>query len=286
MIPFSKMHGCGNDFVLVDGRNRDFDWPSLAVDMCDRHFGVGADGVLVAAPSDVAAIRMRMFNPDGSEAEMCGNGIRCFAKYVVECGVMPPESFRVETGAGALTVEPFMEAGRVTGARIGMGQPVVAPELVPVNLDGGNGAAAPAGGPVLNYPVAVNGRTLPMTFVSLGNPHAVTFLDEPVEDFPLAEIGPQVERHPLFPKRTNFEIVSVVDPSRIKVRVWERGAGLTLACGTGACAAAAAARLQGLTGNVAQVELPGGALNIEWDGRGEMFMSGPAEEVFRGEWTR
>lgn len=281
MMHFSKMHGCGNDFVVVDGRHEEIDWSSLAVEMSDRHFGIGSDGLLVVSGSDVAPIRMRMYNPDGSEAEMCGNGIRCFAKYVVERGIMPIEPFTAETGAGVLTVQPFLERRRVTGARIGMGQAILEPALVPVSLEGSNGS-----GPVLDYPVAVNGRTLPMTFVSMGNPHAITLLDEPVEAFPLAEIGPQVEHHSLFPKRTNFEIVSVVDRSHLKVRVWERGAGLTLACGTGACAAAAAAHLHGLIDDVAEVELPGGTLTIEWDGQSEVHLSGPVEEVFQGEWLR
>lgn len=285
-MKFTKMHGTGNDFVVVDGRNLQADWPSLARAMSDRHFGVGSDGLLVVATSEVAPVRMRMFNPDGSEAEMCGNGIRCFAKYVLEQRIVQPNGpLSVETGAGVLTVHPRWEKGRVRGARVAMGQPQLRPEDVPVNLPpAAHDQGKRVGEAVLDFPVEVDGHHLLLTFVSMGNPHAVAFISEPVEQFPLEIVGPQMEHHSMFPNRTNFEVVNVFDSGRVKARVWERGAGLTLACGSGACALAVAARLHDYSGDQIEVELPGGTLTITWDGRGEVYLEGPAEEVFQGEW--
>ncbi|MBI2862895.1 MAG: diaminopimelate epimerase, partial [Chloroflexi bacterium] len=243
--------------------------------MCDRHFGIGADGLLLAEPSQVADVRMRMFNPDGSESEMCGNGIRCFGKFIYETGRCQESVLTVETGAGVQTVELTVRQGRVEWVRAQMGTPRFQPKDIPVLLDISS---------VIDYPLSVSGRVVPITCVSMGNPHAVAFLEEPVDDFPLAEVGPQVEHHRLFPNRTNFEICNILEPDRLRVRVWERGAGLTLACGSGACAVVAAAYRKGLVRSPVSVHLPGGQLTIEWNGQMEMVMGGPAEVVFRGEW--
>ena len=277
---FVKMHGTGNDFVVLASPPQEADWPEWARRICDRHFGVGADGLIFAQPSATADLRMRMFNPDGSEAEMCGNGIRCFTKFVLESGQIDKRRtpLKVEMSAGLITVWPRWADGRVTHVRVGMGQPRFAPRQMPVSLPGALGSSK---GPVLDYPLDVGGHRLKLTFVSMGNPHAVHFL-EGEEAFPLLEVGPQVERHPLFPRRTNFEVVRLAGEGRLRAWVWERGAGPTLACGTGACAVMAAAHVKGIVGQKARVEMPGGPLAVEWDGRGEVFLTGPAETVYEG----
>ncbi|MBI4496469.1 MAG: diaminopimelate epimerase [Chloroflexi bacterium] len=278
-MQFVKMHGAGNDFVMVDARGLQRPWPELAVQVCDRHFGVGADGLILVLPAEGADFRMRIFNPDGSEAEMCGNGIRCFAKFVVEDRLLSQaqETLRVETLAGVLSVRPAWVQGRIAAVQVSMGQPRFQPEDLPVALP-----SSPAY--VWDHPLAVDGHALKLSFASMGNPHAVHFLETPVADFPLERIGPQVETHPLFPRRVNFEIARVVDRGHMDVRVWERGAGLTLACGTGACAVAAIAIARGLVDTPVEVRLPGGVLTIAWDGQGEVFMTGPVAEIFRGVW--
>ena len=279
-MQFVKMHGTGNDFVMVDARRLDADWEALARAMCDRHFGVGSDGLILALPSDRADLRMRMFNPDGSESEMCGNGIRCLAKFAVERGLAEPKdgAILVDTLAGLLRCEVFGLDGTVERVRVSMGKPRLAPAEIPV--------LAESSGPVLDLPVRVEGGDFRATCVSMGNPHAVHFQDQPVEDVELERVGPRVEHHPAFPRRVNFEIANVLGRDRLRMRVWERGAGITLACGTGACATAVAARLRGLVDDVVDVELPGGTVRIEWDGEGEVYLSGPAEVVFEGRWLR
>jgi diaminopimelate epimerase len=283
-MKFTKMHGAGNDYIYIDARDRDEDWVQLSRSMSDRHYGIGGDGIILILESQVADLKMRMFNADGSEGEMCGNGIRCFAKYAIERGIAQPskDGLKVETLAGVRTVVPFYQENRVSGARVSMGVPRLSPEDLPVSLDPSLGYLR---GPVLNYLFQVDGIKLPLTFVSMGNPHAVTFMSQLVREFPLHSIGPKVERHPMFPRRVNFEIVNDSGPNRFTARVWERGSGETMACGTGACAIAVAARLLGLSqGNKVDIKLPGGILTIEWDGEGEVFLEGPAEEVFSGEW--
>jgi len=279
-MQFVKMHGTGNDFVMLDAREMDGDWPALARAMCDRHFGVGSDGLILALPAVDADLTMRMFNPDGSEAEMCGNGIRCLAKFAVERGIAAPRdgAITVETLAGRLRCEVFGEDGIVERVRASMGRPRFAPAEIPV--------LAESSGPVLDLPVRVEGGDFHVTCVSMGNPHAVHFTDEPVAGIDLEHVGPRVEHHPAFPKRVNFEVANVLGRDRLRMRVWERGAGITLACGTGACATAVAARLRGLVDDVADIELPGGTVRIEWDGEGEVYLSGPAEDVFEGRWLR
>lgn len=277
------MHGIGNDFVLIDGRGLpSADWGAMARALCDRHRGVGGDGLLLVLDSAVADFRMRMFNPDGSEAEMCGNGIRCTAKYIYDRGLLRRESLAIETKAGVkqLRLRTIADStrragGAVEAVTVDMGKPRLAGRDIPVALD----MAA-----VMDYPLTVADIPLALTCLSMGNPHAVAFLEGDPAAFPLATIGPQVEHHPFFPQRVNFEVCRVLDGGRIAARVWERGAGETLACGTGACAVAVAARLKGLVGDSVRIELPGGALELEWDGVGEVRMTGPAAFVFRGVW--
>lgn len=276
MLDFIKMQGTGNDFVLIDGRiQSERDWPELARAMCDRHFGVGADGILLVRESTIADYRMVMYNPDGSEAEMCGNGIRCFAKYLYDTGDERYTELSVETGAGVkhLTVEAGGE--RAQRIVVDMGVPIFDPPAIPIAVGGTE---------VIDLPLRVNERSLSLTAVSMGNPHAIHFLDQDVREFPLERIGPRVETDPLFPRRVNFEIAQAMSPQHINVRVWERGAGITLACGTGACAVFAAARRKGLIGETATISLPGGNLEMRLGPRGQVLMAGPAAFVFQGEW--
>ncbi len=283
-MKFTKMHGAGNDYVYVDARSQEQDWPELARRMSDRHFGVGSDGLILIKGSDVADLRMSMFNADGSEAEMCGNGIRCFVKYAVDRSIVSGSngSVSVETLAGIRNIIPISEDGTVTGARVSMGPPILTPDEVPVKLDS---AGEYGSGPVLEYPFEMDGYDLPLSFVSMGNPHAVTFIDTSVAEFPLLTVGPKVETHPIFPRRVNFEIVNVDNPTHLTARVWERGSGETLACGTGACGIAVASILGGHSDNTVDITLPGGTLKVDWDGQGEVYLEGPAEEVFSGEWN-
>jgi diaminopimelate epimerase len=277
-VQFEKWQGTGNDFVLLEAQGEEHDWPGLARGMCDRHFGVGADGILLLLPSELADLRMRMFNPDGSEAEMCGNGLRCLVRHAVEGGLARPRDgcLRVETGAGVLTVELLSEDGREGWVRVGMGRPRFAPAEIPVLTD-----EAP---PVRNLSLAVDGQIVSVTCLSMGNPHAVHFHARAVATYPLERMGPMVETHPLFPQRVNFEVARVLNRELIEARVWERGAGTTLACGSGASAVMVAARLHNLVEDRVEVRLPGGTLLLEWDGEGEVYLSGPAERVFTGEW--
>ena len=295
-MKFTKMHGAGNDYVFVDGRSGERDWPALSVAMSDRHLGVGSDGVIVLQGAAEADIRMSMFNADGSQGEMCGNGIRCFVRFAIDRGAVSAgrSPITVETLAGVLEVAPGWEGGELTHASVSMGRPILDPAKIPVHVSGA--------GPVLDYPLTVGGRSFDLTFVSMGNPHAVAFVDEAVEDIPLHEIGPLVENHPIFPNRVNFEIVNVLGETALAARVWERGSGLTQACGTGACAIAVAARLHGLTGEKARpdgltgdeahpepvewvtVALPGGELTVRWPGDGEVMLNGPVAKVFEGTW--
>ena len=278
-ISFTKMHGIGNDYILIDAREVEKDWSQVAVDICDRHFGVGGDGILLIRDSDVADCRMQIYNPDGSEAEACGNGIRMFSKYIVEQGVVsaPEDRLVVQTLGAVGKIELSRSNGSVSSVRASMGPARLRPSQVPVALEDGPDV-------VMDYPVELGDRTVPVTCVSMGNPHAVHFTDIPVDEFPLLDVGPRVENHPFFPARVNFEIVNIIDRTHVRSRVWERGVGETLACGTGACAIAVASCLHGLTDSPVNVQLPGGSLVIEWDGEGDVFLSGPAEYVFTGVW--
>jgi len=278
-IVFVKMHGLGNDFVVI-GALDELPLPEeklgeFARFVCDRHFGVGADGVIWVLPSRVADFKMRIFNPDGSEAEMCGNGIRCAAKWFYDRDYAKGNTVQVETLAGVKTVWVQAEGGEAVAVTVDMGEPVFEQSLVPASLCEGREA--------IGVPLEVEGvGTFTASAVSMGNPHCVIFVND-VEDFPVETVGPKIEHHPAFPKRTNVEFVQVLSRNEMKVRVWERGAGLTLACGTGACASLAVAVKTGKTERKATVHLPGGALTIEWRDDGRVYMTGPAVEVFRGE---
>ncbi len=275
----TKMHGLGNDYIyLAPAREDEHDWPELSRRVSDRHFGVGSDGLILALPSKVADVRMRIFNADGSEAEMCGNGIRCLVKFAIEEGLVPAErdEVTVETLAGIKTIAVFRENGVVTAARVDMGPPSFDPSDLPAAVEGP--------GPVIDLPLTVDGVDLRLTLVSMGNPHAIHYVQTDPAGFPLERIGPLVEHHPLFPKRVNFQVVQVLGPGEVRHRVWERGSGITLASGTSASAVAAASRLRGLTGDRIVDHMPGGDLILEWDGAGSVFMTGPAVRVFDGEW--
>ena len=280
-MQFAKLQGAGNDYIAIDGRGVERDWGALSMAMSRQRFGVGSDGIVVVEESQSAQVRMRVFNPDGSEAEMSGNGIRLFAKFVIDRGIATPgqDGLTVETGGGVRRLVPRMEGGRMVAARVSMGAPVFEPSAVPVD-------AERMGNPerVFDYPLEVAGRTLEVTCLAVGNPHAVVFPDESVDEFPLLEIGPLVENHPLFPNRINFEIANVVDRGRLKARIFERGAGETLSSGTGSTAVAVAARMHGFTDDAVDVVVAGGVLRLEWPGAGEVYLEGPAVEVFSGVW--
>ena len=273
---FTKWQGCGNDFVLVNGfseRLDEEDLGALAQKICDRHYGIGADGLILVLPSKAADFRMRILNADGSEAEMCGNGIRCFAGVVHDEGLSDKEEFTVETGAGILVPRLQLADGKLQGVRVDMGEPTLAGDRIPVL---GFGAAH-----VVEQPIEAGGDTLSMTCVSMGNPHCVIFVED-AEAVPIEKLGPLLERHEAFPKKTNVEFAAVLDASHIRMRVWERGAAVTLACGTGSCATLVAAALTGRTERAAEVQLDGGRLQIEWAEDNHVYMTGPAEKVFAG----
>jgi diaminopimelate epimerase len=286
------MHGLGNDFILIDCLRpvgSALEPPALsalAQKLCHRRFGIGADQLLLLYPSKVADFRMRIFNADGGEVEMCGNGIRCFAKYIWDRGLSDKNVIEVETMAGVM--RPEKTNGLV---RVDMGKPVFEPEKIPVNISEKSEVGSLKSDeelntqnvkPIIDYPLQIADRELKMTFVSMGNPHAVIVVDN-VSEFPVAYYGPMIENHHLFPKRTNVEFVEVLNSSEMKMRVWERGSGETTACGTGASASAVASHLKGLTEKNVTVHLSGGDLFIEWAEDGHLYMTGPAVEVFAGE---
>ena len=274
---FTKMQGAGNDYIYVNC----FDDPppenpaEIARQISDRHFGVGGDGLVLICPSAAADARMRMFNADGSEAEMCGNAIRCVAKYLFEHDVVASETMRIETGRGVLSLELEVNEGSVDRVRVDMGEPILEAAQIPTTLEGT---------PVVNVPVTIAGETLVVTCVSMGNPHCVTFVDE-LSDKWVLRIGPAVESDPHFPRRVNAEFVQVLSPTEVRMRVWERGSGETLACGTGASAACVAGALAGRTQRKILAHLPGGDLELHWADDNHVYMTGPAVEVFSGEWT-
>lgn len=273
-MKFTKMHGCGNDYIYFNCLNTTIkDEVAAAIALSDRHFGIGGDGIILIKPSEIADFEMCMYNADGSRGAMCGNGIRCVAKYVYDKGLTTGEEFTIESMGAVKYIEVTPINGKAELVKVDMGEPEFAPENIPVDLDGDS---------VVNHPIRVDGVQYEMTCVSMGNPHAVVFLDTPVEDFPLEKIGPLFEKHPVFPDRTNTEFVSVIDDHTIAMRVWERGSGETLACGTGACASAVAANLCGYCGREVTVKLLGGELNINWQADNHIKMTGPATVVFEG----
>jgi diaminopimelate epimerase len=274
---FCKMHGAGNDYVYVDcfANPMPHDPAGLSQRISDRHRGVGSDGLILICPSEQADARMRMFNADGSEAEMCGNGIRCVAKYLHDHGLVRKPRLTVETGRGVLTLDLDVHDGRVCQVTVDMGEPILEAARIPTTLPGD---------PPKDAALELPDRTLRVTCVSMGNPHCITYVDAVTDEWVLG-IGPKVERHPAFPRRTNAEFVRVNRPNDVTVRVWERGSGETLACGTGACAVAVAGVLTGRTQRQIIAHLPGGDLQLYWSEKdNRVYMTGPAVEVFSGEW--
>jgi diaminopimelate epimerase len=274
-MKFTKMHGLGNDYIYVNCFSETVEDPSkVAKFVSDRHFGIGSDGLVLIMPSDKADFRMRMFNSDGSEAEMCGNAIRCVGKYVYDNGLTKKNLVSIETLAGIKILELSIKNNSVELVRVDMGEPILKPVNIPVLSDKEIFKAEL---------VTVNGREFKVTCVSMGNPHAVSYV-ESVDDFPLEQFGPKMETHNLFPRRINAEFVEVVDRTTLKMRVWERGAGETLACGTGACAVLVASVLNGISERKATVKLLGGDLIVEWDeNNNHVYKTGPAVKVFEGE---
>lgn len=282
---FSKIQAAGNDFVVIDARKLEADWPSMACDMCDRHFGAGADGIILVCDSDSADFRMRIFNADGSEAEACGNGLRSFAKYVLDRELTGNSTFTIATMAGTRKVEAFFENGFVKKVKTSMGMPTLNADEIPVLLEK---AYRNRGGvdimSLLESDIVLEGMTVTVSMVSMGNPHAVAFTEGDVYRYDLEKIGPLIEHNSIFPRRTNFEVIHITNRNEVKARVWERGVGETLACGSGACAIAVVTILKGYTDNKVDIMLPGGTLSIEWDGVGEVFLTGPVEAVYEGVW--
>ena len=276
-MKFTKMQGIGNDYVYVNCLQETIENPSeLAKKISDRHYGVGSDGLIMINPSDKADFEMEMYNADGSRGEMCGNGIRCVAKYVYDYGLTDKTSISVETLAGIKYLDLTVEDGKVVLVKVDMGKPMLRPEEVPVVSEKEE---------VIDEPITVDGQEYRMTCVSMGNPHAVVFIDQDVKEFPLETVGVKFENHERFPKRVNTEFVNVLDRHTAQMRVWERGSGETLACGTGACAVAVACALNGLAEDEVTVKLLGGDLQIKWDReKNTVYMTGPAEVLFDGEW--
>ncbi len=271
------MHGIGNDYVYVST----FDQPApadpsrLAVAISDRHFGVGSDGLILIEPSRSADARMRMFNADGSESEMCGNGVRCVAKYIHDHGIAARPRVTVETGRGVLTLDLEVEGGKARRVRVDMGPPILRGSDIPTTLPGN---------PPIDAPVQAAGHSLAVTAVSVGNPHAVVYVED-LAHFPVEAVGAALEVHPSFPRKVNVHFVEVISPAEVRMRTWERGTGITLACGTGACAVAVAGVLNRRTGSKLLAHLPGGDLELAWEGADSpVFMTGSATEVYSGEW--
>lgn len=275
-MKFTKMHGIGNDYVYVNCLKEEVKYPEkVSKFVSDRHFGIGSDGLILIQPSKKADFEMAMYNADGSRGEMCGNGIRCVAKYVYDYGLTDQTKISVETLAGIKELELTVEEGKVSLVKVDMGAPELAAEKIPVVSEKEQAVAVP---------LEAAGKVYEMTCVSMGNPHCVIFLEEDVRELDLEKIGPLFERHPRFPKRINTEFVNVIDRNTLRMRVWERGSGETLACGTGACATAVAAMINGKADHEVTVKLLGGDLQIAWEGGdASVFMTGPAAAVFDGE---
>lgn len=271
---FTKMQGIGNDYIYIDCYHNKIDAPvPLALKLSDRHFGVGSDGLILIQPSDVADCKMDMYNADGSRGKMCGNGIRCVGKYVYERNICKKETLTVETLSGIKSLHLEISNDQVSAIEVNMGEPVFKASEIPVDFPKEQ---------VQNEPVSIGGTSYTITCVSMGNPHCIVYVDD-VESLPLEKIGPLFENHPMFPERINTEFVQVIGKNELKMRVWERGSGETLACGTGACAAACASVWNGVADSQVTMHLKGGDLHIRWDRENnQIFMKGPAEFVFDG----
>lgn len=278
-MKFTKMHGCGNDYVYINCFEEKVANPEkLAQAMSDRHFGIGSDGIVLIMPSEVADCRMRMFNADGSEAEMCGNASRCVGKYVYDRGIVKKNPVRLETMCGIKVIEVHTDAeGKAETLTVDMGEPILAPKDIPVVADSEH---------VVDLTLSSCGKDFDFTCVSMGNPHAVTFIDTPVKEFEVEKYGPSLEVDSHFPRKANIEFVEIVDETHLRMRVWERGTGETLACGTGTCATVVASNIKGICPRVpVEVELVGGKLTIEWKPEdNHVYMTGPATFVFDGIW--
>ena len=274
-MKFTKMHGCGNDYIYVNCLEEKVpNTVEAAKKLSDRHFGIGSDGLILIHPSDKADFRMEMYNADGSESAMCGNGVRCIAKYVYDYGLTDKTKVELETKAGIKYLDLKVENGKVSMVTVDMGEPILVPRDIPVASDKER---------VIAEPITVGGTDYEFTAVSMGNPHAVVFVED-TESIDIEEIGPKFEFHEMFPERVNTEFIQIVDKKRINMRVWERGTGETLACGTGACASVVACVLNGLTDNEVFVHLLGGDLLVKYDQKqNKVFMTGPAVTVFDGE---
>jgi len=273
-MKFTKMHGLGNDFIFFENPdNQEMDYPTLAIKLCHRQLGIGADGIIAVLPSEVADLRMRIINADGSEANMCGNAIRCYAKYAFERGLVRSKTFRIETFAGIIIPEVIVENGKVVSVRVNMGAPDIRRTAIPML---GDELAA------INVMLPIDDNEINITSVLMGVPHTMIFVDD-LESVDVKSFGQMVEKHPFFPKGTNVNFVEVVDRNRVKLRTWERGAGATLACGTGSCATAVASILNEHTDRTVVIELQYGELLIDWAENGTVYMTGPAEESFSGE---
>ncbi len=288
-MKFTKMQGIGNDFVMLDCLRSPIpeeNLPELSRKLTDRKFGIGGDGIVLVLPSRTADLRMRMFNPDGSEAEMCGNGIRCFAKYAFDRKLIDETQLKVETAAGVKSLQLITRGGKVEAVRVDMGQPRLKRSEIPTICNQGDQAdqadQCDEADKVVAEPLKIDGRKFDITAVSMGNPHVVIFEDN-ISSVDLERFGPLIENHRAFPQRTNVHFVQVCGPSETVIRTWERGVGVTLACGTGACATVVAGVLNNKTGRNVWVHLPGGDLQIEWTADNRVMMTGPAEEVFEGE---
>ncbi|MCH5255976.1 MAG: diaminopimelate epimerase [Lachnospiraceae bacterium] len=279
-MKFTKMQGCGNDYIYIDGAVEKLaqeDKPAFVRKISDRHFGVGGDGAIFINPSDEADFEMEMYNADGSRAEMCGNGIRCVAKYVYDKGLTDKTDISVISCEKVKYLKLFIKDGKVDTVKVNMGAPELVPENIPVVADAGKDS-------VISEPITVRGKEYKMTCVSMGNPHAVVFIDD-VDNLEIEQIGPYIEKHERFPNKTNTEFVKVLDRKTVQMRVWERGTGETLACGTGCCATVVACILNGLTDETVTVKLLGGELEITWDRENNLvYMTGPAVTAFEGEY--
>lgn len=281
-MQFTKMHGAGNDYVYVDCFTHETpENPSdLSVQVSNRHTGIGGDGLILIRPSEVADARMQMFNADGSESEMCGNGIRCVAKFVYDHDICKKDLLNIETGAGILALEVAVENGKVQQVRVDMGEPILLADEIPTKINGGSDS----GNRVVDVPLSVGGHEFQVTCVSMGNPHCVIFVDKATDELVLG-LGPKIENDPRFPSRVNVEFVEFISPTEVRQRTWERGSGETLACGTGASAVCVAGVLTGRTERQLTNHLLGGTLKLEWDeSSNHVFMTGPATEVFSGTW--
>lgn len=282
-MKFTKMEGCGNDYVYVNGFTETVeDKPAMARKVSDRHFGIGSDGLIFINPSKVADCEMEMYNSDGSRSEMCGNGIRCVSKFAYDNGIVNKTSLSVETLAGIKYIDLKMSQGEVVGAKVNMGKPILVPSEIPCDV---TNLAGPVDGYVLEKPMVVDGITYSVSAVSMGNPHVIIRTDSDLSDFPIEKLGPLFEVHPAFPRKVNTEFINIIDRKTIRMRVWERGAGETFACGTGACAVAVSAILNGYVDNEVTIKLLGGDLKISFSGdvNDPVYMEGPAVTVFKGE---